>query len=154
MTSNEIHKNDILINFIDERIISAEEKRKRNKNRMNICKFSHLALNIISLIFISIITTQISSNKILDFFAIFSTTLSTFSIDLAQRFGFSKRFYQSLTTSAKLRTLKTEFLINKTGNTGDNTKIVNDYMDKIKAILTHQDSEFKIEFEKDGKNDH
>lgn len=118
---------------------------------MNICKLSHLALNVISLIFISIITTQISSNKILDFFAVVSTTLSTFSINLEQRFGFSKRFHQSLTTSAKLRTLKTEFLIERVESIEDNKDFLEKYMEKTKEVLKDQNSEFKIELTKDGK---
>ena len=150
-----LYKRDILLKFIDERVFSAESKRRKNKIYMNICKFFNLALNAMSLIFISIITTKLTSHVMFDFLAMAFTILSTFSINLEKRFGFSKRFHQNLITSAKLRTLKTELLIELVEN--DEDEIIKKYMNFTKEILKNQSQEFKenlIRAEKNANQNH
>lgn len=153
--SNTVSSKEVFFNFIDERIDSAEKKRKYNQKMMNFLKVARIISGVISVSLVSLISGEWPNNSFqlyLNIAAIIMTAITAISAEIYTNLGYEKRFKQNVRSSGQLRTLKQEVLLDIAKSHEHAYSIdYSIYMKKIVQILESQNTKFESEIEKTSK---
>lgn len=153
--SNTVSSKDVILNFIDERVDSAEEKRKYNQKMMNRLKVTRIISGVISVSLVSLISGDWLNNSLQPYFniaAITTTTITAISAEIYTNLGYEKRFLQNVRASGQLRTLRQEIILDIAKSHEHAYSIdYSLYMKKVVQILENQNTKFESEIEKTSK---
>ena len=144
-----------IISLLEERIESCEKKRYRNLALMNSLKAIRVFSSVLAVLFVALIAADGFSGETkfwLNMAAIVCTSLTALSSDLTNTFGFESRFNQNVRMSGELRTLKSQFELEISLLTDDETIDYRSWHARVAEALKGHAAKFDAEFRKAHKS--
>lgn len=144
----------ILFAFLDDRILSCEQKRRRSMIFMNSLKLVRVVSGVLAVLFVALLAAdgfEKDTKFVLNIAAIVSTSFAALGSDISTAFGFESRFKQNVQSSGRLRTLKSKLELNiSLLETGDELDYA-EWHNSIIKVLEGQSIRFDADFEKAHK---
>lgn len=143
-----------ILSFIDERIASCESKRSRSLFLMNLFKLIRVVSGVLAVLFVALLAAdgfEQGTKFTLNVAALICTSLTALGSELANAFGFEKRFNQNVRTAGQLRSLKSQFELELTLMEQSEGLDYREWHDTIIKILEGQSVRFDADFEQAHK---